>query len=84
MHFDLTRHMQELHFTLIRQVSKLDATYDQSSNGSKGVMFEEHKPLNQEQMKNTRTQHSKHAYDFSLNRKYRNTHFSLVEEQRHR
>jgi hypothetical protein len=34
------------------------------------VVFEEHKPLNQEQTKNIRTHSPMYEHDFSLNRKY--------------
>jgi hypothetical protein len=41
----------------------------------------EHKPLNQERTKNTRTHSPMYEHDFSLNRKYWNIHFTLNEEQ---
>jgi hypothetical protein len=38
------------------------------------VMFEEHKPINDEQTKNKRTHSPMHECHFSLNGKYKNTH----------
>jgi hypothetical protein len=45
------------------------------------VVFEEHKPLNQEQAKNTRKYHLWYEWYFSLNRNCKNTYFTLIEEQ---
>jgi hypothetical protein len=45
------------------------------------LCHEEHEPLNDEQIKNSRTYHPMQEYHFSLNGKYRNTHFAQNEEQ---
>jgi hypothetical protein len=52
-------------------------------NWIKRVVFKEYKPLNDEQAKNIRTQSPMHECHFSLNTKYRNSLFTLNEEQQH-
>jgi hypothetical protein len=77
-HFILIRACKHIHFILNdKHAYKRDTHLCTWSTRSRRRVREEYAHINDEQVRNTRTYH----LHFSLNRKYENTYFTLIEEQ---